>query len=180
MRTPLCAALGLLLLTSCGSEPPQITPQVREQLRADIAEVRSAALRHDRIASDAAVLTLTRDIAAAQARGELAPAYAHNLLVAAGRISEDAAEFPAAPPPPAVTITAPAPAQQVVVLPPPAAPPAPVPAPDDSSVPAGQVSGSAPPAGTPAPQATGTPEPAADPDGGGGNGKGEATKGQGE
>lgn len=179
MRAPMWTVLGALLLTSCGAPQPPISPQARAQLLADVAQVRSAAMRHDRSASDAALLTLTRDIAAAQARGELDPAYARNLLAAAERVSEDVAALPPQQAPPQV-ITRPAPAQRVTVpvpVPPPPAP-APAPAPSPAPAPATDTGGSS---DQRAPQASQVPSPENPGNTGAGqHGKGEApTKGQG-
>ncbi|MBK0867116.1 hypothetical protein INP57_09880 [Saccharopolyspora sp. HNM0986] len=144
------AMLAIALLTSCGGSRPIIAPEVRARLADDVTAVRTAALRHDRAASEAALATLNRDIAAAQARGDLDADYARNILGAADRVAADVATLDYPGPPRPVTVTVPTP------VPPPAPlPPAPLPPPaSPSQVTIVQTPPPAPPGELPAPANT--------------------------
>lgn len=120
---PAAAMLAVALLTSCGGSRPIIAPEVRTRLAEDVTAVRTAALRHDRAASEAALATLNRDIAAAQARGDLDADYARNILGAADRVAADVATLDYPRPPGPVTITVPTPVPFPSPVPPPQLPP---------------------------------------------------------
>ena len=98
-RAAVAALCGLLLgpaLAACaGEEPmPGYTPRVAEQLRTGVARVRNAAEDHRQRAARVALHRLTRDVASAQARGELPAAKARRILLAADLVAEDIAALP--------------------------------------------------------------------------------------
>ena len=149
------AMLAIALLTSCGGSRPIIAPEVRARLADDVTAVRTAALRHDRAASEAALATLNRDIAAAQARGDLDADYARNILGAADRVAADVATLDYPGPPRPVTVTVPTPVPPPPVPPPAPLPPAPLPPPaSPSQVTIVQTPPPAPPGELPAPANT--------------------------
>ncbi|MGP4020022.1 hypothetical protein [Saccharopolyspora sp. 5N708] len=102
MRRILLVAL-VVLLAGCGSQSTD--PQVREQLIARVDAVKTAALHGDRGAAEAALGELNREIAAAQARGTLAPDNARTILAAADRVAEDVRTIPLPAPPAPVIVT---------------------------------------------------------------------------
>ena len=76
--------LPVALTAACGTQQePSVNAQTRQQLVSDVRAVKTAASRHDRAATDAALQSLTRRVAAAQAQGRLQPAYARTVLAAA-------------------------------------------------------------------------------------------------
>jgi hypothetical protein len=106
----LLTVTNAVLLAGCAgpSAQPATDPEMRERLIADVGAVKTAAMRADRSATEAALATLTRDVAAAQAQGKLDPVKARLILAAGDRVAEDARMFPA-PAPPTVVITVPQP-----------------------------------------------------------------------
>jgi hypothetical protein len=98
-RAAVAALCGLLLwpaLAACaGDEPrPGYSRRVAEQLRADVARVRTAAEDHRQRAARVALHRLTRHVASAQARGELPAAKVRRILLAADLVAEDIAALP--------------------------------------------------------------------------------------
>ncbi|MDA3630211.1 hypothetical protein [Saccharopolyspora oryzae] len=104
MKRLLLPAL-LLVLTGCSSAPDGMDAQIREQLLGRVDDVKTAALKQDRAAAEAALGELHRAIAEAQARGELATESARTLLTATERVAEDVRTMPLPEPPAPVTVT---------------------------------------------------------------------------
>ncbi|MEB3367559.1 hypothetical protein [Saccharopolyspora mangrovi] len=88
-----------LVLAGCGEDP-----QVRAQLSARVAEVKAAALAHNRLDAETALVALHRDIAQAVADGTLDSESAGSIMAAAERVAEDLRAIPAPGPAP-ITIT---------------------------------------------------------------------------
>lgn len=80
-------ALALFAVTGCASDPVQ--PKVRQQLTARVAEVRTAAMAHDRASAEAALTSLHREIADAVSAGTLDSDAAGQIMIAADRVAED-------------------------------------------------------------------------------------------
>ena len=139
----LCSAVAFGLV-ACGNQPQDsVHPAARERLISGVQQVRVAVSRQDRPAAETALTTLIRDIASAQARGDLDPASARTILRAADRVSEDVRTMegpPAAPP---------------VVVRVPVRVPEPRPPRGHSGIPGGERAGVSPPAAEPAQRAAG-------------------------
>lgn len=89
-------ALGLILsVTACGDESqPTYSPRVAQQLSADADAVRAAAEAGDVDAAQRSLHTLTRHVAAAQARGEMPSDKARQILRATDWVAQDLAALP--------------------------------------------------------------------------------------
>lgn len=94
--------LGLTIsVTACGVETqPTYSPRVAQQLSADADAVRAAAEADDVEAAQRALRTLTRHVAAAQARGEIPSDKARQVLRATDWVAQDLAAFPTPTPTP--------------------------------------------------------------------------------
>ncbi|MFC7343766.1 hypothetical protein [Saccharopolyspora griseoalba] len=86
------AALVLLAAAGCAGESMQ--PKVRQQLHARVAELKTAAMSHDRAGAEVALTSLHREIAAAVSSGDLDSEAAGQIMVAADRVAEDVRTIP--------------------------------------------------------------------------------------
>ncbi|GAA2345377.1 hypothetical protein GCM10009854_22760 [Saccharopolyspora halophila] len=86
------AALALFAVAGCAGEPVQ--PKVRQQLTARVAELKTAALSHDRAGAEAALSSLHREIANAVSAGTLDSEAAGQIMIAADRVAEDVRTIP--------------------------------------------------------------------------------------
>ncbi|SFT06722.1 hypothetical protein [Saccharopolyspora flava] len=86
---PAVVLVGFVLV-GCGDDP-----QVRAQLGARVAEVKTAALAHNRLDAETALVALHRDIAEAVANGTLDSDSAGSIMAAADRVAEDVRALPA-------------------------------------------------------------------------------------
>ncbi|TDC88070.1 hypothetical protein E1161_24660 [Saccharopolyspora aridisoli] len=86
---PVLLLVGFVLV-GCGDDP-----QVRARLSARVAEVKAAALAHNRLDTETALAALHREIAEAVADGALDSDIAGSIMVAADRVAEDVRTIPA-------------------------------------------------------------------------------------
>lgn len=107
----LCSAVAFGLV-SCANQPQNhVDPGARERLTGGVQRIQHAVSRSDRPAAETALTALIRDVAAAQARGEVDAGSARAILEAADRVSDDvrAMEEPPGPPPIVVRVPVPRP-----------------------------------------------------------------------
>jgi hypothetical protein len=86
------AALALLVAAGCARQ--EVQPEVRQQLTARVAELKTAAMSHDRAGAEAALTSLHREIARAVSSGNLDSEAAGQIMVAADRVAEDVRTIP--------------------------------------------------------------------------------------
>ncbi|GAB3279591.1 hypothetical protein [Parasphingorhabdus pacifica] len=104
-------AVGFALSACSDGSEAVLSGETRSLLVSDVAAVKEAASRQDRPASEEALAALHRDIAAAQARGELDTATARKMLTATDRVAADVRTLRYPAPEPPVTVTVPTPEQ---------------------------------------------------------------------
>ena len=134
----LCSAVAFGLV-ACANQPQNhVDPGARERLTGGVQRIQGAVSRSDRPAAETALTALIRDVAAAQARGEVDAGSARAMLEAADRVSDDVRAMEEPPGPPPVVVRVPAPQPQ--------------PPQEPSANPGGERSAVGPPADPPAAQ----------------------------
>lgn len=108
----LCSAVAFGLV-ACADQPQNhVDPDARERLTGGVQQIRDAVSRSDRPAAETALTALIRDVAAAQARGEVDAGSARAMLEAADRVSDDVHAMDEPPGPPPVVVRVPVPRPQ--------------------------------------------------------------------